>query len=592
MYQTGAGAGSKLLGPDQGTELSDLFRIFFSGGKGRQTAFVALLVLMALSQSIGLATLLPILSLVDDSVGLPKSGIKAVLTNALASFGLVPSLGVLLSILIAATAFRVLFVWVSTHFIMLEVARIARDLRMLLIEALMRARWSYFTSQPVGRFSNSISEEATEASECYMNAGTAISQMARLAIYLGFTALVQWQVAVAVIVVVPTIWFLMRRLRLQARRAGRRRNRRTRELSVRIADSLTNMKPLKASGRDRHFLKLIRRDARKVNRSLRRETFTEELLKNVQEPVVAALLCIGLYFLVAVWKAPLSTTLALALLVVGSLDSMQLMQAALQRVLLQRASFWAIHELVRDVDETKEIVPEGAPPTFVNRITLQKVNLSLNGRHILRDVDLAVPSGQLTVLIGPSGAGKTTIADLIAGLHRPDEGSLLIDGVDIGQTDLKAWRSKIGYVPQENLLFNDTIRNNVTLGDPSIPDEDVETALTLAGLGEFLGSLSDGLDHTVGERGTMLSGGQRQRISIARALVCKPWLLVLDEATSALDHNTAIAIRDQVRLLAGGVTVLVITHQQIWIEVADCIYRIGDGGRAEPVETGAAAQPA
>jgi ATP-binding cassette subfamily C protein len=200
---------------------------------------------------------------------------------------------------------------------------------------------------------------------------------------------------------------------------------------------------------------------------------------------------------------------------------------------------------------------------------------------VLKDVTLQVPAGAITTLIGQSGSGKTTIADLILGLYPADTGAVTIDGVDIRDIDIAKWRSMIGYVAQEIILFNDTIRANVVLGDSTLDDARVHEALRAAGLSEFLQQVPEGLDTKVGERGFKLSGGQRQRIALARALVGKPKLLILDEATSALDPTTEAEICETVAAQAGQVTVLAITHQPSWVGRADRIYMVENGGVRE-----------
>jgi ATP-binding cassette subfamily C protein len=179
---------------------------------------------------------------------------------------------------------------------------------------------------------------------------------------------------------------------------------------------------------------------------------------------------------------------------------------------------------------------------------------------------------------GRSGSGKTTLADLIIGLLRPSSGRILVDGVDLAEVDPASWRSRIGYVPQDLLLFHDSIERNVTLGNDRISREKVEWALEAAGAREFVESLPGGVEGVVGERGGMLSGGQRQRIAIARALVEDPKLLVLDEATTALDPETEAAICDILVGLKGHVTILAISHQPALRSVADVIFEVEHGG--------------
>jgi ATP-binding cassette subfamily C protein len=179
--------------------------------------------------------------------------------------------------------------------------------------------------------------------------------------------------------------------------------------------------------------------------------------------------------------------------------------------------------------------------------------------------------------MGPSGAGKTTIAYLLTGLLRPQQGQIWIDDMPLDEVDLRQWRRMIGYVPQEIFLLHDTVLRNVTLGDPGLKEADAEAALRAAGAWEFVQALPSGIHNSVGERGTSLSGGQRQRIAIARALAHRPRLLILDEVTSALDPESQAAICRTLRDLRGQLTILAISHQPAVVDAADRVYQIQNG---------------
>jgi ATP-binding cassette subfamily C protein len=196
---------------------------------------------------------------------------------------------------------------------------------------------------------------------------------------------------------------------------------------------------------------------------------------------------------------------------------------------------------------------------------------------VLDDVSILIPAGKITLISGPSGVGKTTAADLVLGFISPSRGLVTVDGVDLNEINIRTWRSKIGYVPQELFLFHESIFYNVSLGHPSISEEDAERALQKAGAMDFIAALPDGIHTMVGERGSRLSGGQRQRISIARALVRNPRMLVLDEPTTALDSNTEHAICNTLSTLRGEITVLAISHQRAISEIADVVYHMLDG---------------
>ena len=171
------------------------------------------------------------------------------------------------------------------------------------------------------------------------------------------------------------------------------------------------------------------------------------------------------------------------------------------------------------------------------------------------------------------------------GLHSPTSGSVFIDGRPLKEIDLRSWRRLIGYVPQDLVLFHDTLHANLTLGDTSISDDDVRKALETAGAWDFINAMPEGIMSVAGQQGAKLSGGQRQRIAIARALVLKPRLLILDEVTSALDTSTEREICENIRNLSHDITIFAITHRPALLEIADRVYAIADG-MVEEVKSG------
>ena len=213
-------------------------------------------------------------------------------------------------------------------------------------------------------------------------------------------------------------------------------------------------------------------------------------------------------------------------------------------------------------------------------IVLEDITYKYPGtdRLILDKAVMEIPVGRSVGIVGTSGAGKTTIVDVMLGLLKPEGGRILADGVDIN-TNYKGWLKNIGYIPQTIFMIDSTIRKNVAFGyaDEDIDDEKVWQALKEASLDEFVKSLPDGLDTGIGERGIRLSGGQRQRIGIARALFEDPEVLVLDEATSALDNETEAAIMDSINRLHGRKTLVIIAHRLQTIEKCDMVYSVGDG---------------
>ncbi|WP_232225143.1 ABC transporter ATP-binding protein [Dactylococcopsis salina] len=198
--------------------------------------------------------------------------------------------------------------------------------------------------------------------------------------------------------------------------------------------------------------------------------------------------------------------------------------------------------------------------------------------QVLNQVSIEIPQGTSVGLIGSSGAGKTTLVDVILGLLQPTEGKVLVDGVDI-QQGLRGWQNQIGYIPQSIYLCDDTLRGNIAFGIPEeeISDEQVWSAVRSAQLQELVERLPQGLDTVVGERGVRLSGGQRQRVGIARALYHNPQVLVMDEATAALDNETEAGIMEAVEKLSGEKTLIMIAHRLTTVKNCDCLYLMERG---------------
>ena len=198
-------------------------------------------------------------------------------------------------------------------------------------------------------------------------------------------------------------------------------------------------------------------------------------------------------------------------------------------------------------------------------------------RYVVKDISFTIKKGQKVGIVGKSGVGKTTIADLLLGYLKPSEGCIRVDGTDI-QENWKGWASLIGYIPQMIFMLDDTIQNNIVFGSDINSEQSVKEAIDKAQLSEFIASLPDGLNTRIGERGIRLSGGQRQRIGIARALYCDPQVLVLDEATSSLDRDTEREVMKSAYKAANDRTMIIISHNMQTLHGCDVIFQIDTMG--------------
>ncbi len=224
--------------------------------------------------------------------------------------------------------------------------------------------------------------------------------------------------------------------------------------------------------------------------------------------------------------------------------------------------------------------PEGAPalPPGAGRVELRGVSFGYgDGEPVLRDIDLVVEPGRTVALVGPTGSGKTTLVMLIPRLYDADEGSVLVDGVDVRSVDPSSLRGEVAVVSDDAFLFSATLRDNISYARPEASDDQVLEAVARAGLLELVDELPEGLDTLVGERGLTLSGGQRQRVAIARALIAEPRILILDDATSSVDATTESRIKGALREVMEGRTTFVIAHRLSTISLADEVVVLEDG---------------
>jgi ABC-type transport system involved in Fe-S cluster assembly fused permease/ATPase subunit len=250
-----------------------------------------------------------------------------------------------------------------------------------------------------------------------------------------------------------------------------------------------------------------------------------------------------------------------------------------------RQSLTDLENLMALLDLEPEVKDRpGARPLALNAAEVRFDGVSFGydpRRPVLQDVDFIVPAGHTLALVGRSGAGKSTVVRLLFRFYDVDEGAILIDGQDLRDLTQESLRAAIGLVPQDTVLFNDTIRANIAYGRPGAAQAEIETAARAAQIHEFIGRLPDGYDTMVGERGLKLSGGEKQRVAIARMVLKDPPILVFDEATSALDSGTERLIQGALRRLSTGRTTLIIAHRLSTVVDADQILVLEDGRMVE-----------
>jgi ATP-binding cassette subfamily C protein len=503
--------------------------------------------------------------------------IEEFVVNALSIVGLKPTLGVLLIVVVGFITIRSILLLIANRHVGYSAAHIATELRLSILRAVLATQWKYFLNKPIGKLANSMATEASRSAQAYVYGVTMIAMIVQSMVYMAISLAVSWRATLACLGIALVLIAASHIMVRMSKYAGKRETQLNKSLIARLTDTLQSVKSLKAMARENLADTVLSGETAKLNEALRRQVLSKEMLDAVLTPVTAMVIAAGIYIGLGKWEMPLASVVVLVILLGRVLGQMGKVQKQYQKMVTLESAFWSLRKSIKQAEKFREVLEGTEQPRLESAIRLDGVSFAYGDKQVLQDISLTIPTRSLTTIIGSSGAGKTTLVDLIIGLYKPDSGAVCLDDIPLTRIDLKQWRHKLGYVPQEQLLLHDSILTNVTLGDPQLTEADAEYALRAANAWEFVSELPEGMHNSVGERGSKLSGGQRQRIMIARALVHRPEVLILDEPTSALDPDSEAIIIRTLENLRRDYTILAISHQTALAESADKTYRLQDG---------------
>ncbi|NNE23854.1 MAG: ABC transporter ATP-binding protein [Rhizobiales bacterium] len=557
--------------------LRRLLWIFFQAEGTRPYLVLFCLLIAGAFEAVSLSAMLPAATTLSGGPVENSSAFNQMVLNAISGVGFEPSLPVLIIIVVGAMVAKSILSFLAMTYAGYSVAVVSVTLRKRLLKALFAANWAYFTSLRGGSIANTFSVNATNAGQAYYLAAQSIALGLQCVVYIGVAVFVSYKLALAGCAFGLITTAILSGLIKLGRRAGYKQTDRTAELVAHLSDALGNIKPIKTMNRQEHFLAYSARKIQSLKRALVNQAISREGLYYGGDLLSALVIGLGVYMAGVYWLIPLPELVVIGVIFFQVTAIISKVQRRYQRVAALESAYIRSYEQIEELERNLEVDNGGQTPTLNQGITFDNVSFSHGDNAVIRNASLEIAAGGITVLQGPSGAGKTTLIDLLLGLYQADSGRIEIDGLPIAEVDLAQWRSMTGYVPQELSLLHGTVMINVALGDANVSREAVVEAMTRAGAEPLINELSAGIDTDVGEMGSKLSGGQRQRISLARALILKPKLLILDEVTSALDPETEQRICDSVAGLAGEYTIVVITHRPAWVAVATQLYSIDAG---------------
>lgn len=390
-----------------------------------------------------------------------------------------------------------------------------------------------------------------------------------------------WAFTVIALLVAPALFFVVYHYTHRIKNASRAMRRQEGEVVSVLEEVLSSIRVVKAFAREDYEQKRFERESREsVEKALRARNFKAKLPPLV-EVIVAAGTCLVLWYgaRLVLSGALTSGELLVFLLYLGKMYKPMRELSKMTDTISKASVGWErIREVLENETQVRDMRGAKRAPRFKGRIEFHDVSFSYeSGPAVLSNLNLNIKPGQLAALVGPTGAGKTTIVSLLPRFYELTAGEIKIDGTDIRRYQQKSLREQISFVLQETLLFRATVAQNIAYGKPQATREEIIRAARLANADEFIDRMPDGYDTMIGERGVTLSGGQRQRITIARAIIRDSPILILDEPSAGLDAESEKLVFDALENLMQGKTSIVIAHRLATVRRADVIFVIDEG---------------
>ena len=546
---------------------------------GRSAFVVVALLTSGLMEAISFAAMIPLLGFAlqqdkpIDQHGILQESIAKLFD--LANYDL--TLGSVLILIVSLMAFKSFL----SFYAMKEVGYICTDMekefRKKLVNSVLYAEWNFHLNNKMGDFSSAISIQVTSACNVFRATGLVFAGLLQVSLFSVMSLTISLPITLGGVLLGFIVMLLLRKFVTLARISSQEATMHEGKLLSTLIDGLRDIKSNKAMGQQKLLQHYLGDDINKLARLKKKIVLSSAALKNFQEPVQVLGIAATVFFITTRVQFPIDELLILILLFYRTGQRLGNMQIYYQQIATAIPPFWFVFDIIQNAERQREELFSGHSALLTSSILFEKVCFSYGSKKVLSEIDLEIKFGEFITILGPSGGGKTTLGDLLLRFNDPDMGVIKIDGKNINGLSKSSLRAMIGYVPQETILFHDTIRNNITFGDLKMTDKQVQSALHRAGAMGFVEDFPAGLYFVVGEHGGRLSGGQRQRIGLARALLLTPKILILDEPTSALDKVNEEGILMTLKELSGSVTIIAITHQQTFAGASDNQYLLENG---------------
>ena len=564
------------------TSLLKYFSYFKNIAGRHMYGYILVNLLVGLLDGLGLAMFIPLLGIasgIDANTGDENSDVINFIVNLFDSVGINLNLVNALLFMVVVFSIKGVFYYLrNVYFIKIRVKSVSL-LRLNLIKSLNELSYSGFTKLEAGRIQNTMVGELGKVIGALMSFFVYLQHIIMLATYIFLAFIANWQFAILVAIGGSLSNLFYKYINNYTKEKATLLSSKGNSFNAILIQILHNFKYLKATNHYQLFSKKLVNnihEQEKINLGVGKISSIGESLR---EPFTIVIITGVIIVQTSYLGESFSSILLSLLLFYRALGHLVSMQNSWNTFLANSSGIDSFKTLLSDFKHYQEPLHYQEKIEHIDDISIKNISLSFRGKKAIDNISFSIKKNSSVAFVGESGAGKTTLANIISGLQTPDDGEIIIEGKSLYKTNLNFFRNHLGYITQEAVIFNDSIFNNVTFWQEKSEEnkEKFRKTIEKVSLSEFLNELPEKENTQLGNNGILISGGQKQRISIARELYKDVELLILDEATSALDTETERHIKNNIDLLQGQTTLIIIAHRLSTIKNVDIIYLLDKG---------------
>lgn len=552
-------------------------------GHLRYRIFLALVfsVLVGVLDGFGLAMVLPLLQMVDGSSDVNSGGMGNLrfIVDFIEQAGFQLTLATILTSMIVFFTLKGVARFYEMYYRVKLRYYFVKKLRFENINALTNLSYKSFVLSDSGRIQNTLSGEVSRIVHSFASYFSASQNAVLVFVYLALAFLANPQLAALVAIGGGFTILVYRTIYQRSKFFSKKITASSHGFQGLLIQKVAFFKYLKASAGIKHYADRLKEKAEDIEVSNRRMGFLNALMDSSREPLIMMVVMLIIFTQINLFGQSLGSIILSLLLLYRALSSLMLLQVQWNGFLQHSGSVENMTDFMREMEANQETYGSEVLGSFENRIAVESLSFSYGDQLVLKDINLEISKNETVAFVGESGSGKTTLVNLLAGLMKPNSGTVKVDGKNLAEIDVRTYQRHLGYITQEPVIFSDTIYNNVTFWSERTPENEKRfwDALKKASIDPFVRDLPNAEESPLGSNGILVSGGQKQRLSIARELYKAVDILIMDEATSALDSETEKTIQENIDLLKGSYTFLIVAHRLSTVKNADKIVLMRNG---------------